>query len=306
MRPGFTVAAAAVLGLVWGLWPSEQRQGQAVEKWSATHSATVKLDADHSEFGGISAVEMRDVGASAISVSDRGQLWSITFERENGVLVAAHADPIMRLMPRNVAADQRDSEGLALLDKNRIAVSFEGRHRVAIYGLPIQPVTGFKLAKPSRVLPYGGNTQLGNNKGLEALAIDSAGKLHAIPEADGSDGPVPVLRWQGTQWLPIAEVPRLGRFRVVGADFGPDGRLYILERDFAWVGFRSRLRSFRIAMVGLTDERHHMTSRLSQYDNLEGVSVWRDPQGQLRATMVSDDNLIPVQVSQVVEYILTQ
>jgi hypothetical protein len=38
------------------------------------------------------------------------------------------------------------------------------------------------------------------------------------------------------------------------------------------------------------------------HDNLEGLSVWRDDQGVLHATMISDDNFIFVQQTQIVEY----
>ena len=44
-------------------------------------------------------------------------------------------------------------------------------------------------------------------------------------------------------------------FLVVGADVGPDDRLYVLERDFAFFGFRSRVRSFDLAgAVAILDE----------------------------------------------------
>ena len=38
------------------------------------------------------------------------------------------------------------------------------------------------------------------------------------------------------------------------------------------------------------------------HDNLEGLSVWRDPQGRLRATMVSDNNYLFIFRSEIVEY----
>jgi len=38
-----------------------------------------------------------------------------------------------------------------------------------------------------------------------------------------------------------------------------------------------------------------------QYDNLEGIAVWQDAQG-IRLTMISDDNFLFVQRTEVVEY----
>jgi len=40
------------------------------------------------------------------------------------------------------------------------------------------------------------------------------------------------------------------------------------------------------------------------HDNLEGVSVWRDADGALRATLVSDDNFRFLQQTEIVEYLL--
>jgi len=40
------------------------------------------------------------------------------------------------------------------------------------------------------------------------------------------------------------------------------------------------------------------------HDNLEGVSIWRDAQGRLRASMVADNNFLPFLSSGIVEYTL--
>jgi hypothetical protein len=38
------------------------------------------------------------------------------------------------------------------------------------------------------------------------------------------------------------------------------------------------------------------------HDNLEGVAIWRDTAGHLRATMVADNNFLPFLSSGLVEY----
>ncbi len=77
-----------------------------------------------------------------------------------------------------------------------------------------------------------------------------------------------------------------GPFLIVGADIGPDGRLYMLERDFAGIGFRSRIRRFDLDGG---NEETMLETGLRTHDNLEGISVWQDAQG-LRLTLISDDN----------------
>jgi hypothetical protein len=95
-------------------------------------------------------------------------------------------------------------------------------------------------------------------------------------------------------------VPRQGDFLPVGADFGPDGRLYVLERRLLLpVGFANRLRV-------LTPEAWDKPlilweSRLGQFDNLEGLSITTTADGLLRATMVSDDNFLSLQRTELVE-----
>ena len=46
---------------------------------------------------------------------------------------------------------------------------------------------------------------------------------------------------------------------------------------------------------------HILTTSLLQFDNLEGIAVWADGQG-IRITMISDDNFLFVQRTELVEY----
>jgi hypothetical protein len=93
-----------------------------------------------------------------------------------------------------------------------------------------------------------------------------------------------------------------------GADFGPDGRLYLLERGFAGFGFSSRVRAFTLNATGtrILSEQTLFTSPVGKHDNLEGLSVWTDSQERIRLTMVSDDNFRFFQRTELVEYVLTK
>jgi hypothetical protein len=92
---------------------------------------------------------------------------------------------------------------------------------------------------------------------------------------------------------------------TVGADFGPDGLFYILERTVSPLGFRSRVRRFDLNVQGL-DEQVLLSTLPSKHGNLEGISVWRDSAGQTRVTMVSDNNFLSVLRSEIVEYSLQE
>jgi hypothetical protein len=62
------------------------------------------------------------------------------------------------------------------------------------------------------------------------------------------------------------------------------------------------VRRFTIGPQALTNEETLLQSAPGQHDNLEGISVWRDKAGSLRLTMISDDNLLFLQRTEIVEY----
>lgn len=142
------------------------------------------------------------------------------------------------------------------------------------------------------------------NAGLEALAIDASGALFAMPERYGPPGtPIPVFRMQGGQWDRPFTLRRDGDWCPVGADFGPDGRLYLLERDF-WplIGFMSRVRRVEIAEGRVVADEVLFATSAGVHGNLEGIAVWRDAEGGAHLTMISDDNFLPAGRTEIVEY----
>ena len=111
--------------------------------------------------------------------------------------------------------------------------------------------------------------------------------------------PFPVCRFNGGEWdIPFA-IPRRDEHLVSGADIVPDGRLYVLERQFTGFGFKTSVRRFELDG---THETTVLDTANATHDNLEGISVWRDAAGQLRITMISDDNFKFFQQTQIVEY----
>jgi hypothetical protein len=93
-----------------------------------------------------------------------------------------------------------------------------------------------------------------------------------------------------------------GAFLPVGADLGPDGRLYLLERRFHGLGgFASRLRRVVLQEGGVARGETLFQTRPGQFGNLEGLAIWRDGAGALRATLISDDNFLPVLGTELVE-----
>lgn len=274
----------------------------AVAGPDATYLGTAQVVAEHASPGGLSAIEVGADGLSFVALSDSAVLFRGRFARDAaGVLTGATVEgqglPLLDAAGVRLDHPMDDSEGLAVLGE-RIAVSFELENRVSEYDL-----TG-RLVQPLPAAPE--FAAMTGNWGLEALAAGPDGALYAIPEGDAA-GPAesPVFRFADGQWSVAMHLPGAGTFRPVGADVGTDGRLYVLERDY-WplIGFRSRLSRLTIGPAGLTDEEVLLQTPAGRHGNLEGLSVWADRDGRLVATMVADNNFLPLTPSDIVEYAL--
>jgi len=246
-------------------------------------------------FGGFSALDVGPAGAWLTALSDRGTYADGPMRRDaTGRLTAVTLGPMRRLSgPDGVAlrGDDADSEGYAKGADGGVYVAFETTPRILRY----DHLGGTAVLVPENPV----FATLPPNRSLEALAVDRAGTLYAVPERPAIGPTLPLYRFAAGVWLPALALPRPDNFRPVAADIGPDGRLYLLERRFHGPrGFASRLRRFSL------DSLHAETLLQTPpglNDNLEGLSVWQAPDG-LRATMISDDNFLPFQVTEIVEY----
>lgn len=286
---------ALILGfaLIGGL------QGSASPPLPAGYLQSFRPSMDDPDFGGLSAIKIWPDGQRFLALSDKGMFLQGRIERAaDGSIAGVTGEGMTPLLARGAAvlsAGRTDSEGLAVAPDGRVFVSFEGVARVLEY----DRISGSAVNLPN----HPDFARMQNNSALEALAVGPDGTLYTLPERSGALGrPFPVYRFRGGRWDQPFDLPRRGGFLAVDADVGPDGRFYLLEREFQGLaGFASRVRSFALSDDGLTDERVEMQSAAGQHDNLEGLSVWRDGAG-LRMTMVSDDNFNFFQTTEIVEY----
>ena len=256
---------------------------------------------DDPRMGGMSGREVTQDGRAFTAVSDRGSITTGRLIRDaEGRLTGIEAAPLTVLNGPDGAPLPKlraDSEGLAITADGTIYVSFERAARILRYdrtdgpGDPLPRAEGFKALR--------------KNSSLEALAVDAAGTLFTVPEQTRSEkGPFPVWRYRAGEWDQPFRIRRIGAFLPVGADVGPDGMLYLLERDFRGIsGFASRVRRFATgAGEGPQDGEVLLQTPPGQHDNLESIAVWRDATGAIRLTMISDDNFRFFQRTEIVEY----
>jgi hypothetical protein len=257
---------------------------------------------DWQHFGGFSALWVSEDGSRFTTVSDRGAFAEGRFERDDaGEIEAAHMARHARLHGIDgvpLEGGDVDAEGLAIDRQGRAYVSFENFHRIRRYD-------DLRGAATSVLSPRD-FARLQQNGGIETLALDAAGTLYAIPERSGAlSRPFPVYRLIAGRWDKSWSIPRDGTFVPVDADFGPDGRFYLLERDFKWLGgFATRLRRFDLTAQGFGNEVTLLRTHFGEVDNMEGLAAWRDAAGRTRLTLVSDDNFFPLQQTIFVEYVV--
>lgn len=294
MRRRFAVALGAtlLLGLTGlGIAATPDHKARHVQSFTWTNSDPA--------FGGFSGIELGPDGQSFTSISDRGHIVSGKLVRRNGRIERIESGKLKALRDTDGKPQSRkyhkDSEGLALRADGRLFVSYEGFHRVWAY---------LNMERAAWLPRHPDFKRMQNNSSLEALAIDHRGWLYTLPERSGQlTRPFPVYRYRNGKWDQRLSIPREGGFLAVGADFGPDGRFYLLEREFTGLGFRTRVRRFKLGNRGFDGGETLFETRVGKHDNLEGIAVTSAPSG-IRLTMISDDNFRFFQRTEIVEYIV--
>lgn len=268
----------------------------------AKYLGSYQWQIDQEWFGGFSGIELSADGQSMTLITDRANIMTARIERKDTRIVAIYSSLPQHLKSSagvRLTGKIADSEGLAIATDGTIYISFEGIHRVSRYAAPDGIAEPLHRSKAFLSMPINGS--------LEALAVDPIGQLYTLPEnAMDEGGNIPVYRWISGKWTNPFSLSAKGKFRPVGADFGPDSRFYLLERSFSILGFRTRLRRWDFTRTAALNEQTLLLTSASLHDNLEGLSIWRDSAGRLRATMISDDNFMAFQRTELVEYALPE
>lgn len=264
--------------------------------------SNIRIDNNAKEFGGLSGIVVTDNGASFYAVSDKGTIWKGYFERDDqGVLVSANDldyKPIKTSKGDDVDRQNIDAEEIDIDAKGNFYISFESNSRVSLFKNWDSNAT--LIQRPSEFLEFG------YNSGPEAMSIGPDNTILVVPERSGKlDRPFPIYTFRDGKWSSDRSIRRDPPYLVVGMDYDPQNeRLYILERDFKFPVFSTRIRSFKLDFENVSDEQLLLETNYGEYGNLEGMSLWRDENGTAHLTLIADDNFSAFYNTEIVEFIV--
>lgn len=256
------------------------------------------------DFGGLSGLALQDAGRGLVAVSDAGLLLEAKLTRDAaGALAKVEllaADRFLDNFGRPAVGFQSDAEAIRIDADGSILVSFEGYARVARFHPPDM--------MPAPLNEWDRFQTLWGNEGMEALAIDTEGRILTVLEAPLADGAYSTLAYRGGKtWTDGPRLASDGQFSATDADFGPDGRLYLLERKFSvlW-GYQTRISAYAVNGEGFAPPRILLLTDMGTWGDFEGMDVWTDPQGRTISTLIADNNFLPLSPTTIAEFDLTE
>ena len=273
-----------------------------VKKWKLEQVGFLNIDRNEKDYGGFSGLLIHNTGTEALVVTDKSFFFVLELRRDDNDILTGYSaikkGRILSSKGEHLNGRNTDSESIAMDANNNYYISFESNHRIMMH----TEVEGKGIFVPKHPM----FRKLSVNKGIEALAIDNENRLIAIPEKPPlgiSD--IPIFRLQNNKWEIIKYVKIEDNFLVTDAEILPMGLLLILERKFSWTqGFKTRFRLISLDKFDNTEPIIVFTSTANQFDNLEGMTFWKDKKGEMRILTVSDDNFHPLQQSEIREFFL--
>ena len=274
----------------------------------------LELTSKYRGFGGISGLRFMTDGQHFIAASDRARWLRGRIVYKDGRPVGiADAEMAPMLGPDGKPlADRKwyDTESVADDGAGAIYVGIERVNKIVKfdYGKFGLLAKGQPIAVPADIdtLPL--------NRGLEALTVipkgmPNAGALIAISER-GLDAAGNIKGWLIGGATPGAfSVKRSDDFDATDCIVAPNGDLMLLERKFSWSsGVAMRLRRIALSSIvpGATvDGKILISADMGfQIDNMEGLAIHREKNGDLVLTMISDDNFSMLQRTILLQFTL--
>ena len=259
------------------------------------------LSAEIATFGGFSGITLSADGRDLLAVSDAGGWLKARIDYAKGRPTGVSAASLGAILARDGKPlrrnRDRDAEGIALangtLAKGEVLIAFEQNNRIVRY-----PVTNGVLGQPLKVTGPPPGLRKSARNGMEAITVMKGGPFKtrtvAFSEHAGDNGRHAGWMWTGDKPLPLSIVSH-GGFALTAAASLPDGTLLLLERRFTiFEGVRMRMRRIDPTAVkpgAVLDGDVLLEADMSdEIDNMEGLAVHTDANGDTVLTLISDDN----------------
>ena len=291
--------ALAVPALLFGAAPA------CLEAAALLPVSTYVWDEDKPGFGGFSGLAMDDNGAGFLAVSDNGWMYRAEISRDAQGRIASVASAWYSRLLKNPGepaddAFSQDAEALAIGHDGTIYVGYESLTRIVSVTLP--ELTPTWLHRWDRFKAYWGN------ESIEGLTEQLGGGLLAVLEVPNTRGGYATLVQTADDWTEGPIIPGAGDYAASDAAFGPDDKLYILERRTTLFGrFATRVRRFGWDRHGVTDAGEVLLeTQPGTLDNMEGLSFWHRADGRTMVTLISDDNFMLLQTTMLADYELAE
>lgn len=259
------------------------------------------LSSPYKRFGGLSAIHLAADGENFVALSDR-TLWLRGRIVYSGGRPSGIADAVMApvLDADGKPAKRWDTESIAEND-GWLYVGIEGRDNVMRFDYGRKGV----LAVAEPVATPEGVKDLPGNRGLEAVAyvpkrFPLGGTLIAFSEGGQDEAGNLKAFLIGGPTPGAFSVRRTKDYDISDATLLPDGDILILDRHFSMArGISIRIRRIRLADIqpGTVVDGPSLMEADMRYeiDNMEGLAIHRTASGETVLTMLSDDNLSPLQ-----------
>jgi hypothetical protein len=261
----------------------------------------LELRGAHANFGGISAIRVDGDGERFLSVTDTGD-WitgriSYKDKKPSSLNEVVISPTLGGDGKRNKDNGLWDSESIAR-DGDHVFIGIEREHTVLAYDFARGGIraVGKQVPLPAYVKKWP------DNRGIEALGImpsasPYAGHLIGLSERSGGREDATegfVMKRDGSEPFRFS-IHRSDGFDVTDLDFLPSGDLIVLERYFSPIrGVAMRLRRFKTAAIQpeaiLSGETLLTADGRFHVDNMEGLSIHRNREGDTVFTIISDDN----------------
>lgn len=293
------------------LWNPEDRR--EIEAGKLSWAGGIEITSPNKEFGGWSGLAISGDGTTLLAVSDEGHWFSaMPLYDERGRLsglAEGRMAPMLGLEGEPLAGKTLGDAESLVVDvgpaeplAGKAYVGFERAHRIWRYDLAKD---GFE-ARPQQLLTQRHFGRLNPNGGIEALELlpsstpDGEPRILAITED--------TLDPRGHIKAFVADGRRISRFTVkqrepynpTDAALLPSGDLLLLERRFsmlAGVGMQLRLIDGKDIEEDAIVDGEVLLDVGQRYsiDNMEGMAVREDQNGDLLIYLISDNNFNPLQ-----------